>query len=387
MGFHQGYSKIQKPDMKIAFYDVTVTNSIGGIQTVVWELAHELASRGIDVHIYGGIGQIHPPKLHPSVKIFTFPFIHRDNVPDMGSRFQRIIERLSMTLFAKGRLKRECYDLIVLTKPFDFFVPFLSGKDGKTKYAFISGGTDFFIGDRHLAKKVNYWFACSYFNAWQIASHYKRYPEVIYNGVDINTFRPMPRDADIARSFNIKDNDVVFIFAGRLVGWKGVSYIIDAVNYPEVRTLPIKVIIIGNGPEEQKLKTKVLNLGIGDKIHFIGFVPNSELPRYYSIADAAVYPSIGDEAFGISIAEAMACGKPVIGSHIGGIPEVIGNEGSCGFLVSPKNPKEIAEKMILLAKNENIRLSLGQNAHERIVQNFTWRKSADRFLDGITGLV
>lgn len=126
---------------------------------------------------------------------------------------------------------------------------------------------------------------------------------------------------------------------------------------------------------------------MSDKIHFIGFVSNSELPRYYSIADAAVYPSIGDDAFGLSIAEAMACGKPVMGSHIGGIPEVIGNEGSCGFLVFPRKPKEIAEKMILFAKNENIRLSLGQNARERIVQNFTWKKSADRFLDGITGLV
>lgn len=125
---------------------------------------------------------------------------------------------------------------------------FSQAKIEKTKYAFISGGTDFFIGDRHLAKKINYWFACSYFNAWQIPSYYKRYPKVIYNGVDINTFCPTPRDVDLASFFNIKDNDVVFIFAGPLVGWKGVSYIIDAVNYPEVYTLPIKVIIIGKGP-------------------------------------------------------------------------------------------------------------------------------------------
>jgi hypothetical protein len=112
-----------------------------------------------------------PARLHPSVEVFTFPFLSRDRVPDLGSRFQRIVERLSMTLFARAHLKLETYDLIFLTKPFDFFVPFLAGRNAKARYAFLSGGTDFFTGDRLLARRIDLWFACSYFNAWQLRAH------------------------------------------------------------------------------------------------------------------------------------------------------------------------------------------------------------------------
>lgn len=121
-----------------------------------------------------------------------------------------------------------------------------------------------------------------------------------------------------------------------------------------------------------------------DNIRFLDFVPNNELPRYYSIADIGIYPSIGDEAFGISIAEAMACGKPVIASYIGGIPEVVGTEGSCGFLTVPLQHEEIAEKIIFLAKHPEIKLAMGKRARQRITGNFTWKKSADRFLSEIT---
>ncbi len=223
--------------MKIAFYDVTVTNSFGGVQTVIWELANEFVLMGVDVHIYGGHGDIRPKNLHDFIQVFTFPFIHRDKVPDLGSRFQRIIERLSMTFHASHRLRGGNYDIVILTKPFDFFVPFLAGDNKKTKYAFISEGTDFFPGDRYLSRRIDYWFSCSNFNAWQIASHYKRYPKVIYNGVDTNKFHPMQKDVDLARSLGIKEKEFVFIFAGRLVGWKGVRYIIEAMEYPRVRKL------------------------------------------------------------------------------------------------------------------------------------------------------
>ncbi len=125
-------------------------------------------------------------------------------------------------------------------------------------------------------------------------------------------------------------------------------------------------------------------MNLNNRIIFLDFIFHDDLPRYYSIADAGIYPSIGDEAFGISIAEAMACGKPVIGSYIGGIPEVIGNEGNCGFLIPPRNSKEIAEKMALLSEDENMMLSIGRNARERITQNFTWKRSVDRFLGGVT---
>ena len=370
--------------MKIAFYDVTVTNSVGGVQTAVWELAHELATRDVEIHVYGGHGNIRPAKLHRSVQVLTFPFIHRDNVPDLGNRFQRIIERLSMTLYARRRLAEGNYDLVVLTKPFDFFVPYLTKTDSKTLYAFLSEGTSFFKGDRYLSRRITFWFSCSHFNGWQINSRYKKYPKVIYNGVDTDLFRPFDPDMDLMHSLKIKKEDTVLIFAGRLVGWKGVKYIIEALTHREIRNLPVVLLIIGKGPEKERLETQAVKAGLVNNIRFLDFVPNSELPRYYSIADIGIYPSIGDEAFGISIAEAMACGKPVIASYIGGIPEVVGTEGSCGFLTAPLQHGEIAEKIIFLSKHPEITRAMGEKARQRVIENFTWKKSADRFLAEIT---
>ena len=75
--------------------------------------------------------------------------------------------------------------------------------------------------------------------------------------------------------------------------------------------------------------------GVAEQVIFHQPVEHAMLPEFYAACDAGVFPSIGDEAFGITIAEAMACGKPVIASYIGGIPEVVGNEQSAGLLVTP----------------------------------------------------
>ncbi len=367
--------------MRIAFVDVTVTVSYGGVQTCVWELARHLDSMGMEVHVYGGRGRIMPSGLPPSIKVFTFPFIPRERVPDLGSRFRRIVERLSMAVYAGRELKGRGYDLIVLTKPFDFFLPFLIGRG--SRYAFISGGTDFFAGDRRLSRGIDHWFSVSHFNAYQIFSHYKRYPKVIYNGVDVERFRALPCNHGLKGSLGLEGEEKVLIYAGRLVGWKGVRFAVEAVGHPLLRELPVKLLIVGDGPERGRLEELASRMGVRERVIFHGFVPHHELPAYYSIADIGVYPSIGDEAFGISIAEAMACGRPVVASHIGGIPEVVGTEETCGFLVSPTSSEEIARKINLLVRNPERRIEMGRMARERIAGRFTWRMAAERFLEGL----
>lgn len=368
--------------MRIAFVDVTVTVSVGGVQTCVWELARHLDSIGMEVHVYGGRGKVLPSNIPPSIRVFTFPFIPRDRVPDLGSRFRRIVERLSMAVYAGKELKRRDYDLIVLTKPFDFFLPPLLGRKGR-RYAFVSGGTDFFMGDRRLSRDIDYWFSVSHFNAYQIFSHYKRYPKVIYNGVDVESFRPLPCDHDLKESLGLRKEDRVLIYAGRLVGWKGVRFVIEAMTHPFLKELPVKLLIVGDGPERERLERLASYLGLRERVIFHGFVSHEELPAYYSVADIGVYPSIGDEAFGISIAEAMACGKPVVASYIGGIPEVVGTEEDCGFLVSPTRSEEIAERVHSLLREPERRIWMGRRARERIAEKFTWKRAAERFVEGL----
>lgn len=366
--------------MKIALFDVTVTVSFGGIQTAVWELARALHDAGHQVSVFGGDGKIRPDLGGREIAVHTFGFTPRDQVFDLGSRFRRIWERWSFASQALPTLVAGDFDWVVLTKPFDFFLPWRMPAGSRTRFCFMSGGTDFFRGDRRLGRKVDAWVACSHFNAWQIAHHYKRFPQVMFNGVDVAAFSPAARAPGLRQQLGFADNDVVFAFAGRLVGWKGLAVAIKALAEPALAGLPVKLLLIGDGDARAGLGELAARLGVADRVVFQAPVPHRELPKYYAAADGGVFPSIGDEAFGITIAEAMACGLPVVASHIGGIPEVVGNEGACGLLAPAGDPAGFAAAMAGLAANAGYRQRLGAAAAARIREQFTWTLAAQRLL-------
>lgn len=370
---------------RIAFIDVTVTVMYGGIQTAVWKLSDALARSGHDVTIFGGEGDIRPQSLHPRIEVLTFPFRPREKVPDLGSRFQRTVERMSHARHARQAFAASGYDWAILTKPFDFYWPWVLPGYCKTRFCFMSGGTDFIPGDRILSKRIGVWVAASHFNAWQIHARYKRWPVVIYNGVETDKFAPSVHDGSLRARLGLAPDTVLFAFAGRLVGWKGLAVALKALAEPALRGVDMKLLIIGDGPERANLERLARDLGVSDLVVFHDPVPHDLLPAYYAAADVGVFPSIGDEAFGITIAEAMSCGKPVIASYIGGIPEVVGNEESCGLLVPPGDPAALAAAMRQLAEDAPLRARMGRAARERIVKLYTWEKAAQRLL-GALGL-
>lgn len=368
--------------MKIAFIDVTTTVFVGGIQTAVWQLAMSLADMGHEVTVYGGHGNAVPDFDGRAIIVRTFPFTPRKRFPNLGVRFRKLAERLSFARQARHEVAAANHDWIVLTKPFDFVWPRLMPKGSKTRFAFMSGGTDFFRGDRWLAKSVDAFVACSHFNAWQISAHFKRFPGVIYNGVDIQQFQPGLRNPERRRQL-VEDDEILFAFAGRVVGWKGMEIAVKALAEPVLRDLPVRLLIIGEGDAKTGLARLAEKLGVAERVIFQGAVPHKELPAWYALADAGVFPSIADEAFGITIAEAMACGLPVIGSYIGGIPEVIGNEEVSGLLVPVADYRTLAGAMARLITDVELRASLGRNARQRIEQRFTWGQSAERLLSNL----
>lgn len=366
--------------MKIAFVDVTSTVSFGGIQTAIWELSRALHDQGHEVTVFGGQGNIRPDLGGRDIAVKCFPFTPREKVVDLGSRFKRIWERWSFASQALSQLVADQYDWVILTKPFDFFWPWRMPASSQTRFCFMSGGTDFFRGDRKLARKIDAWVACSHFNAWQIAHHFKRFPQVIFNGVDVNCFCPGQGGPALREQLGFSENDVVFAFAGRIVGWKGLSVCIKALAQEALAGQPVKLLLIGDGEAKSELQRLALDLGVQDRVLFHPPVPHRELPALYGCADAGVFPSIGDEAFGITIAEAMACGLPVIASHIGGIPEVVGNEGSSGILAPAGDAAAWAVAMDRLARDPSLCSSIGAAARVRITGQFTWAKVAERLL-------
>ena len=167
-------------------------------------------------------------------------------------------------------------------------------------------------------------------------------------GIDTNTF--VPKDQAVLREkYNMKEK-YILLFVGRLVEKKGVQYLIDAMRIVRNELPDLKLLIAGTGNLERQLKEKVSKSNLSSYVSFLGAVKHEDLIDYYNICDLLVLPSIFDkyghtETLGMVILEAMSCGKPVIASNIGGIPESV-KDAHNGLLTIPKNPADIADKIV-----------------------------------------
>jgi glycosyltransferase involved in cell wall biosynthesis len=362
--------------LKIAFYNLTTTIKSGGIETFNWEMAKALRKRGHCVHVYGGKSRFVFER-PPDIPVFTYPFVRRDVIPDFGTRFRRLLERLSFGVFALGTLVRERYDYIYLIKPYDMPVALLARALSKARVIFGSSGTEFFAGYARLARGVDHFWACSEFNASQVADYCGMRPRVLPNGVDTDLFRPREREGELSKSLGLDSAETVVVSVGRLVGLKGFPYAIEAVGRLARGGVGIRYLVIGDGEERVNLMRLARNLGMEDRIRFLGNIAHSQLPLYYSLADMAVFPSVAQEAFGIAIAEAMACGIPVISTRMGGIPEVV-PEGA-GILVPPGDESSLAEAMERLRTDRGLRREMGGKGRLHVVERFGWDMVAEKF--------
>jgi glycosyltransferase involved in cell wall biosynthesis len=186
---------------------------------------------------------------------------------------------------------------------------------------------------------------------------------VIPNGVDTSKFNPNVKGDRIREKYDLKDKAVV-LFVSALTPWhkyKGLDYLLRAFATARKKNSSLALIIVGTGGLLPYYKKLAGELGI-DAVVFAGMVNDEELPEYYAACDFLILPSIdSSEGFGIVLLEAMACGKPVIGSAVGGIVEVV-EDGKNGLLISPKKEDELAEKILLLAGDEALRARMQPEA-------------------------
>ena len=191
--------------------------------------------------------------------------------------------------------------------------------------------------------------------------------------------RGFKTDAVIPNALNLKDyrnrgEEDFILFAGRLVAHKRVEDLIKA--YSEIsEDFEEELVIIGSGPCEKKLKSYVASLGLGERAHFVPFIPRSKYRNYLSKCSIFVLPSVA-ESFGVVIIEAMACGKPVIARKIIG-PEDIIIHGHNGFLF--ENSDELKKYLQLLLSDEKLRKKLGRNARRTVETKYTFRRIADSY--------
>jgi glycosyltransferase involved in cell wall biosynthesis len=370
--------------LKIAMYNLTTTCRFGGVETFVWSISRELAKRGEEVHVIGGRGKIGNDA--SQFKVIQFPFWPRHRVPNLGTRFRKLVERWSLGLFAFPTLLGENYDIFHIHKPYDLPIGVMVKKFSGAKLILGCHGRDFFWGDRFFAQKTDVSVSCSHFNGKDIENRYGLRPKVIYNGIDPEVFHPLPPNPMIYDRLGLrgKENKII-VYVGRLIGLKGVGELLQATAILQ-KKMRLSLVIIGDGEGRVDLQKRSDQLGIAENVIFTGFIPNHELPNYYSVADVAVFPSVADETFGLAICEAMACGKAVVSTRVGGIPELV-IDGESGRLVDPKNPDAIANTIYEILHQERLQRSLGENATRRVQEYFTWEKVADRLVSIYSGVL
>jgi glycosyltransferase involved in cell wall biosynthesis len=164
------------------------------------------------------------------------------------------------------------------------------------------------------------------------------------------------------QQLNIREKEFVLGYIGRLSEEKGIKYLIEASSILNELGVPIRTLIIGEGPQREELKEWVRHLNISSRIIFAGF--QRDIDSWLPTIDIFVLPSL-TEGTPMSLLEAMAHGIPVVATAVGGVPQVV-DSGKNGILVSPGKPEQIKDAIFLLYKNEVLRNDISQAAKETI---------------------
>lgn len=174
----------------------------------------------------------------------------------------------------------------------------------------------------------------------------------------------------------------LILSVGRLIDWKGTKFLIKAMPLVLDKYPDSKLIIAGTGPELEFLKNEARDLGLQNRIEFMGVVPSSDLLSYYKSADVFVLPSIHHkgktEGLGVVLLEAMAANCPVIGSNVGGIPDII-TDGENGFLVPEKDSIALAEKIAILLSDNTLSDKFRKAGCETVLKSYSWEIISRKF--------
>jgi glycosyltransferase involved in cell wall biosynthesis len=196
---------------------------------------------------------------------------------------------------------------------------------------------------------------------------------VVHNAIDWTEYIDENLVEAFRSSLNIPRSAPLLGAAGRLVPWKGHYYLFEAVKVlmeenPDVHMLVAGTPTFGNAAYEKRLKQRVRDFDLSDRIHFLGCV--HPIAHFMQSIDVFVHTSIRPEPFGMVLLEAMAAGKPVIAAPDGGAPEIV-LHGETGLLVNPRNTKNLSRGLSYLVENPQIRKSLGQAAKKRVQSTFS----------------
>jgi len=196
---------------------------------------------------------------------------------------------------------------------------------------------------------------------------YSREIFIIPNGFELSKFEYLSKD-NYYTKFGFEKNTKIILYVGRFHPVKGLKYLIEAMKI--IGDKEKRLVLIGYGEEKDYLENLVKIFKLENCVTFIGKTPNDEVFRYMASSDVFVLPSLS-EGFPIVVLEAMASGLPIIATKVRGVPEIF-KDGQNGFLVEPRNPEQIAKKILLILNDEKLSKRISKN-NLREVKKYDWK--------------
>lgn len=371
--------------MRLLFVTQDFPPDVGGIQTYCWELAPRLAQRSekMDLIAPARSGDadvdakldfpVHRLRIRPDLLVLrALPFIvrhARSAAVDVAFHVQwqtALASLLSRRL--TGYPRRIAVTLHGRDTVFNPFAvpPLTSGYNLLRRIAL--GGADHvvpvsrFLGERALDLGAS-----------------EEQITVVPNATNPDIFYPDP-DPALREDVNPNERPLV-VTAGRLVPKKGVDTAIRAIGQVAEEIPSVLLLIAGEGPEEASLRELTSTHGLDDHVRFLGNVPQARLRTFYTLADVFVMAgreAPGDiEGFGLVYLEANACGTPVIGARVGGVPDAVWHEET-GLLVPPDDPQATATAIGRLLDEPELAQRLGKQGQERVHTEANWDHVANR---------
>jgi len=352
-------------------------SSVGGVQSHVRDLAEWLIRRGFDVSVISrkvGLGDLEiqksegyymveslipfdailvppdPRDIEGAISMIKPDIVHSHHIFTLTPLFAlKVAKDLGIPRLASNHTIFLAHDFRALWSTISIILP-----------------TRYYLGYAQAVISVSR--AADAFVESIMGSDFKAKRFIIPNAVDTEKFKPPEREPE----------DNIILFVGRLVYRKGLHVLVKALQ--RVKQRDYKLYVVGGGYMEIPVRMLAKAYGVDEKIEFLGVVPERVKVELYKRAKIVVVPSIFNESFGIVALEAMASGRPVIASRVGGLEDVV-IDGETGILVEPGSEDQLAEAIETLLSDESYRRKLGANARKVAEERYSWNVVLNKILE------
>ncbi|WP_404346604.1 N-acetyl-alpha-D-glucosaminyl L-malate synthase BshA [Sutcliffiella horikoshii] len=361
---------------------ITCYPTVGGSGVIATELGKLLAEKGHEIHF---ISSSMPFRLN---KVYSNIYYHEVQV-NQYSVFQYPPYDLALASKMAEVAKREKLDLLHVHYAIPHAVcAYLAKKmtDDKLKIVTTLHGTDITVlgYDPSLNDMIRFGIEGSDVvtavseslvqQTYDLLQPQKAI-QTVYNFIDERVYSKKDTQ-DLKTQYGISDDEKVVIHVSNFRKVKRVQDVVKSFHLIE-KQVPSKLLLVGDGPEISVVCNLVKELGLKDKVLFLGKQENLE--DLYSISDLMLLLS-EKESFGLVLLEAMACGVPSVGTKIGGIPEVI-DDGVTGFLSDVGDVEDIAKNAVRILDNATLHKEFAENAISRVKEHFSSRRIVQQYED------